>query len=60
MIKLVYKIIAVTGLLLTLIPAYLHYTGIWSGQYMKTMVFIATVIWFIGATPWLGKKKVNH
>ena len=59
MIKLVYKIIAGTGLLLTLIPAYLHYAGISSSQNMKTVVFIGTVIWFIGATPWLGKKKVN-
>ena len=57
--KIIYKILALAGLVVTLLPAWLCYSGSMTEQSMKTWVFAGTIIWFIGATPLLGKKKEN-
>ena len=54
--KSLYQIVASSGLLLTVVPAFLHYAGIMTEENMKMWVFVGTVIWFVGATPWLGRK----
>ncbi len=59
MIKIVFKITAMAGLLLTLVPPVLRYMETMSEEAMKSWVLVGAVIWFIGATPWLGKKKSN-
>jgi len=57
--KLLYKLLALSGLLLTVAPPYLHYTGTLTEAGMKSWVLAGTVIWFIGAIPWLGKKEAD-
>ncbi len=57
MIKILYRITAVAGLLVVFIPAILRYTGTMADGTMKNLMFAGTLIWFIGAIPWLGKKK---
>jgi len=55
--KYLYPVLAITGLLLTLIPSILLYLGMLSLENMKMYMFIGAVVWFSGAIPWLGKKK---
>ncbi|HHJ11491.1 MAG TPA: hypothetical protein ENK25_11480 [Bacteroidetes bacterium] len=57
MIKIVFRITAIAGLLLTLIPPILRYMETMTEDVMTSWVLVGTVIWFIGATPWLGRKK---
>jgi len=54
--KLIYKSLAITGLLLTVVPAFLRYGGMMTDESMKAWALAGTFVWFIGATPWLGKK----
>ncbi|MDF1571429.1 MAG: hypothetical protein P1P82_07430 [Bacteroidales bacterium] len=44
------------GLLLLLIPAILHFSGSMELDQIKNLMLVGTVVWFIGAIPWLGKK----
>jgi len=55
--KYLYPVLAITGLLLTLIPSILLYLGMLSLENMKMYMFIGAMVWFSGAIPWLGKKK---
>ncbi len=57
MMQTMYKILAVAGLLLTLIPPFMHFYGSVDEPTMKAWVMAGTVVWFVGAIPWLGKKK---
>ena len=54
--KYIYPLLALAGLLLLLIPAILHFSGSMELDQMKNLMFLGTVVWFIGAIPWLGKK----
>ncbi len=58
--KMIYKILAVAGLFLTVVPAFLRYYGTMSDESMKAWVLGGTLVWFIGATPWLGKKTTGN
>jgi len=55
--KIFYKLLAISGLLLTVVPAFLRYAGSMTEESMKAWVLGGTIIWFIGAAPWLGRKK---
>ena len=55
--KYLYRLMAVAGLALTLVPPILFYAGTMTEEQMKLFMFIGTLIWFSGAIPWLGKKK---
>ena len=57
--KAIYQLIALVGLLLLLIPSFLFYLDSIEEANMKLLMFIGTLLWFAGAIPWLGKKKVN-
>lgn len=58
--KYFYIILAIVGLTLVLIPSLLLYFGKIEAEQMKTYMFIGTLLWFSGAIPWLGKKKVQN
>lgn len=55
--KYVYRLMAVGGLAITLIPPVMFYFDSMAEERMKLLMFIGTVLWFSGAIPWLGKKK---
>jgi uncharacterized membrane protein len=55
--KYIYRVIAVAGLALTLVPPILLYTGALAEERMKFAMFIGALIWFTGAIPWLGRRK---
>lgn len=58
--KIFYKIVAVTGLIVLLVPPILFYfQKIDSGE-MKLYMAIGTMLWFSGAIPWLGKKQIQN
>ena len=55
--KLLIKFISYVGLGLTLIPAYLVFTGDISLDSNKIIMFIGTVIWFVSAPSWMNKAE---
>lgn len=57
--KYFYIIMAIAGLSLVLVPSLLLYFGTIEAEQMKNYMFIGTLLWFSGAIPWLGKKKVQ-
>lgn len=52
--KALYKPVALGGLLLTLIAPILLLIGTTDIPLMKTLMAIGMVLWYLGATPWLG------
>lgn len=58
--KYFYILLAIAGLILVLLPSLLLYFGQMEVEQMKTYMFIGTLLWFSGATPWLGKKKAQN
>ena len=60
--RILYVLLAVSGLCLVLIPSILFYFDSIAIDQMKNLIFIGTVLWFAGAIPWLGKKgkKPEH
>ncbi len=54
--KVVLRIISVIGLLLTIIPSILVFTGTLEINQHKVLMLIGTVIWFSTAPFWLGKQ----
>ncbi|MFH0759087.1 MAG: hypothetical protein V2B15_17505 [Bacteroidota bacterium] len=55
--KYIYRLMAIVGLTMTLVPPILYYAGSMAGERMKLIMFLGTLLWFSGAIPWLGKKK---
>jgi len=51
------KFISYVGLGLTLIPAFLVFTGNISLDSNKIIMFIGTVIWFVSAPSWMNKAE---
>jgi hypothetical protein len=58
--KYIYRLMAIAGLTITLVPPILCYAGFMDEERMKLIMFLGTLLWFSGATPWLGKKKPVH
>jgi hypothetical protein len=57
--KTFYKIVAVAGLLMMLVPSLLFYFSTIENDQMKLYMGIGTLLWFAGAIPWLGRKKAQ-
>lgn len=57
--KYLYIPMAIAGILMTLIPPLLFYFGVMIAEQMKLYMFLGAVLWFSGAIPWLGKKKLT-
>ena len=58
--KYFYIILSVVGLALTLIPSLLLFFDVMEPGEMKNYILIGTFLWFSGAIPWLGKKKIQN
>ena len=58
--KYFYIILAVVGLTMTLVPSLLLFFDAMEPEQMKNYILIGTLLWFSGAIPWLGKKKVQN
>jgi len=58
--KYFYIILAVLGLILTLVPSLLLFFDAMEPGQMKNYILIGTLLWFSGAIPWLGKKKAQN
>jgi len=55
--KILFKVIALAGLVILFAPALMHYFGTMPEETMKEVMLTGTFIWFAGAIPWLGQKK---
>jgi len=58
--KYFYMLLAFAGLCLLLIPAIFFYMGRIEAEFMKNLMFVGSLLWFSGAIPWLGKKKIQN
>jgi hypothetical protein len=52
--KALYKSLALGGTLLTIVPPILLLTDAIDLDTNKTLMVIGMVLWYLGATPWLG------
>jgi hypothetical protein len=57
--KIIYRFVAIIGLLMVLIPSFLYYYQRIDPGQMKLYMAIGTLLWFAGAIPWLGQKKTE-
>lgn len=57
--NVVVKIIALVGLFLTALGPILTFATSFEVSTNKGLMIIGMILWFIGATPWLGFKKLQ-
>ena len=57
--KTAFKAIAWIGLTATASGPILIFTGMIDVDTNKTVMFAGMIVWFIGATPWLGSNKIQ-
>ncbi|ARN57848.1 hypothetical protein [Sedimentisphaera salicampi] len=50
------KIISFSSLFMLIVPAVMFFAGRIELEQMKTVMFIATVLWFLTASPWMWKE----
>jgi hypothetical protein len=58
--KYFYIILSVIGLAMVLVPSLLLFFDAIEALQMKNYMLIGTLLWFSGAIPWLGKKKLQN
>jgi hypothetical protein len=58
--KYFYILLAMAGLCLVLFPSLLLFFDRMEAGQMKNYMLIGTLLWFSGAIPWLGKKKIQN
>lgn len=51
------KVLSFTGLILSLLPAFLSFAGLISFEQFKILLVAGTVLWFSTAPSWINKKK---
>lgn len=51
------KLISYVGLALTVVPAFLVFTGRITWQTHATLMLVGTVMWFATAPLWMGQSK---
>lgn len=54
-----FKAIAIVGLLATAAGPFLTYTGSIDVEMNKKVMLGGMILWFLGATPWLGSSKLQ-
>lgn len=59
-LRIIYIILSMIGLGLTVIPAFLVFGGVITLHEHKQLMFAGTVLWFITAPLWMGKKRNNE
>ena len=55
--KILLKIISLIGLLLTIVPSFLVFTGKITLDNNKWLMIIGTLLWFASAPFWMNKKE---
>lgn len=55
--QFILKIISYIGLLLTVVPAFLVFSGTIELSFHKTLMLIGTLLWFFSAPFWMNKQK---
>jgi hypothetical protein len=60
--RLSLKIISFAGLLLTILPAFLHFYGVIEFEQHKPITFMGTTLYLLSAPFWMNKtkKKTTH
>ena len=58
--KLTLKLLSYIGLVLTLLPSFLVFSGVISLDSHKTLMFIGTLLWFGTAPFWMNKKAEQN
>ncbi|MBX2841374.1 MAG: hypothetical protein KTR26_06355 [Flammeovirgaceae bacterium] len=53
--KAILKLISLVGLLLTIIPSLMVFSGTMDKETHKMLMFIGTVLWFGSVPFWMGK-----
>lgn len=56
----IFIILAIIGLVLSAVSPLLTFLGLISVGLNKALMFAGMLIWFAGATPWLGGKKLRQ
>jgi len=56
--KIILSIIAAVGLGLTVVPAFLVFSGLMTLDFHKSLMIVGMLCWFL-SIPFLLKKKVN-
>lgn len=51
------KIISYIGLILTVVPSFLVFSGAIELSFHKTLMLIGTLLWFFTAPFWMNKQK---
>ncbi|MEQ9438300.1 MAG: hypothetical protein RIG62_04600 [Cyclobacteriaceae bacterium] len=54
--KLLLQLISLVGLLLTIVPSLLYFTGSLSLSTQQWLMFIGTLLWFSTAPFWMNKR----
>jgi high-affinity Fe2+/Pb2+ permease len=57
MMQTIYRLIAIAGLLLTLIPSLLLFTGAIPAQLNKSLMVVGMILWFVAAPFWNQNRK---
>ena len=57
--KLILKILSVIGLILTLVPSFMVFTGTITLDTNKWLMLIGTIVWFTTAPFWMNKKAAE-
>ena len=52
--------ISIVGLAMVLVPSLLLFFGVLESEQMNNYMLIGTLVWFSGAIPWLGRKKIQN
>lgn len=57
MMQSILKIISFIGLILTVVPSFLVFSGAIELNDHKTLMLIGTLLWFVTAPFWMNKQK---
>ncbi len=57
--KMLFIILALLGLGLTIVPPAIHLFGELELLLTFKLMFVGMVLWYVGATPWLGRKDLK-
>lgn len=55
--KKLLPVISFVGLALVIVPACLYLAGSTDKSQMKTLMLVGTVLWFVSAPLWMGRKN---
>ncbi len=59
-VKVVIRVLAIAGLILTILPSLLHFGGVMELPAVHTWMAIGMVVWFLTGSFWLGKKTKDN